>query len=306
MKSYRASAAALIATTKRQAEVDSRIVAAAQVILGGAYPELFWGFGFDDFVSRFKVQLAAQIGDPYKMPPASTGKAPLTGDVLTVRETLTALDGSPTAASLITEIQVQETLARSRVVGLSGPIGSGKDTLADALVSAHGFQKVAFGSALRAAASLLYAIPMHYFLDRELKETPLEALDGRSPRRILQLLGTEVGRAIHTDLWTRRLALSITALAEPMGRPCFVVSDVRMQNEVDLIRSIPDGTQGNIRRPDQDAVAHAKGNGHASESGFTYCAADISFVNEGSEEEYVRCSLGKLGVPSLRLRNRGC
>lgn len=76
------------------------------------------------------------------------------------------------------------------VVGLKGEVGHGKDTAADILVEHHGFHKLSFAEPLRQALVVLFGVPMEFFTDRQLKEMVLPRW-GKSPRQLMQLLGTE-------------------------------------------------------------------------------------------------------------------
>ncbi len=119
------------------------------------------------------------------------------------------------------------------LIGIAGKKRSGKDTVARMLKS-HGFVPSSFAAPLRSfVAGLIGAT--HEELDRE-KETPLAFLDGATPRHMMQTLGTEWGRQmIHPELWTRcwlqRHRRYIDAGID------LVVSDVRFENEADIIRA---------------------------------------------------------------------
>jgi len=115
------------------------------------------------------------------------------------------------------------------ILGLAGPAGVGKDTVADYLVKAYGFVKFAFSDALYAEVQAAYNLPEQSLLrDRATKEEPTERLalvncqsdefigvavqhiahESRhlhdlplSPRQVLQLWGTEYRRAQEPHYW---------------------------------------------------------------------------------------------------------
>jgi hypothetical protein len=214
---------------------------------------------------------------------------------------LRCLDGMTNPVHRITSSEVLAVIDALPVIGLNGPIGSGKDTLAEPIEREYGFRKMSFADPLRAAGVMLFKIPLRYFNDRMLKEAPLPGL-GVSPRKILQLLGTEVCRGIRDDFWAHRLSLRIAshvygaASPDPRGPAPngIVIADVRFQNEADYVRTRTLGALGRIRRPAVEAESRSKGSGHASEAGITGSSGDIVIVNAGSMESFVRSGVGAL------------
>ena len=69
---------------------------------------------------------------------------------------------------------------------LNAPPGAGKDTIADLLVAGHGFKKFQMKTELNKAVAYHYGISLAEFEemagDRDLKEIPVDFLDGKSPR----------------------------------------------------------------------------------------------------------------------------
>ena len=120
------------------------------------------------------------------------------------------------------------------VVGLTGPIGSGKDTLALGLVERMGAKRVKFADPLYAMANALDSA-IHPDMPHSAKDAPLWDRAGLPTRRkVMETLGTEWGRALHTTLWLDAAKASIEAAAEEL----VVVSDVRFENEAEYIRSV--------------------------------------------------------------------
>ena len=116
------------------------------------------------------------------------------------------------------------------VIGLHGPAGVGKDTIADYMVRSWGFQKVSFAGPLKRGVSELFGIPMEDMEDRTVKEQTIETW-GKSPRELNQWLGTEVMRnQFMTDFFLRSMDKSIETAGERI-----VVSDVRFDNEAEYI-----------------------------------------------------------------------
>lgn len=129
------------------------------------------------------------------------------------------------------------------IIGITGFIGSGKDTAANFLVAQHGFKRDSFAGALKDAVASVFG------WDRELLEgLTSEARAWReqvdpwwskrlkmphlTPRWVLQYWGTDVCRyGFHDDIWIAALE---NRLRHRTGNT--VISDVRFPNEITAIR----------------------------------------------------------------------
>ena len=114
------------------------------------------------------------------------------------------------------------------LIGLTGAAGAGKGSVAARLVERHGFREIAFADPLYSAVSAIVALPVQTLKDRTVKEQPIPWV-GKSPRELLQLLGTEFGRRMVKDSIWIDLAMRLVD-----GRT--VISDVRFDNEAQAIR----------------------------------------------------------------------
>lgn len=141
-----------------------------------------------------------------------------------------------------------------KLIGLHGPAGCGKDTVAEILCATQEFRSVSFAEPLIDMLVAGFRVSKSYFTDRNLKEIPIPELCGKSPRQLMQTLGTEWGRNyIDCDVWVkiadrkidylRKLAAAGNAYIEGI-----VATDVRFRNEYDYIRS-QGGTIWHIHRP---------------------------------------------------------
>jgi hypothetical protein len=160
-------------------------------------------------------------------------------------------------------------------IGLTGPARTGKTTTAQHLVLEHGFECYAFADPIRDALMSMFQLEPGDF-EGEKKEQPIAWL-GRSPRQLMQLLGTEWGRhMISANLWLdltqQRLEASASGTWET---PNFVISDVRFENEADFIRQ-HGGVIVHLQRSDAPKV-----NPHASEAGVSLHKDDLVLVNDG-------------------------
>lgn len=164
-----------------------------------------------------------------------------------------------------------------KLIGLTGAAGSGKDTAVDYLVDRYGWRKVSFAQPLKDGLCAMLGWSPEQLNDREWKETPLPSI-GKSPRQLMQTIGTEWGRElVHPDLW---LILARARITKYLECGCdVVVSDVRFDNEAELIRSMG-GTIVHISRAGIAGVTP-----HASESGVTLLAADMGLLNDGTVAE---------------------
>ena len=176
-----------------------------------------------------------------------------------------------------------------RMIGLTGPAGSGKDTVA-ALLQVHcGYTAMAFADPLRGEVAAAFGIDPALLIERATKEHPISALAlhrcldanfeaaviaanfrsgaatvvdttaPRSPRQIMQWWGTEYRRARNTHYWTRALSQRVADMHRWGHAHRFVLTDLRFANEADLIREFG-GTIWQIMRP---GLADTEG-GHPS------------------------------------------
>ena len=144
------------------------------------------------------------------------------------------------------------------LIGLAGFKRSGKSTVANWLVDADGFLAESFAGPIRHVVAELLGWDAER-LERD-KETPVDWLDGLTPRYLMQTLGTEWGRAQHRELWVRSLFQRIAAREARAGRRLnWVIHDVRFPNEAQAIRA----RGGFIVRVSRGLPASA--DGHASE-----------------------------------------
>lgn len=160
------------------------------------------------------------------------------------------------------------------LIGITGPAGSGKDTVRNILQQHHGFAAMAFADPIRHMLfSLLNisGIEARHMLDRELKEQPIPGI-GASYRHLAQTLGTEWGRGVAPDLWIRTARARLQTFAKA-GIKHVVISDVRFINEAEFVRS-EGGVIWRIERPQATPVR-----AHVSEDEMARIAHDLVIDN---------------------------
>lgn len=144
---------------------------------------------------------------------------------------------SQSCSSLINEMYPAKTPSEGSslqfpqvVILICGRIASGKDTIADYLVSRYNFKKYAFADELKKRASLMYNIPLDHFYSRKFKEIVYPPA-GISPRNACIELGT-MQRKQDNDYWANSVVFQISKAVPDR----VVISDCRYPNEYDVIK----------------------------------------------------------------------
>lgn len=132
------------------------------------------------------------------------------------------------------------------VIGLSGLIGSGKNSVGLVLIEHYGFTKLAFADSLKDVLASVFG------WDRELLEgetsesrawrnivdpwwSAVLGIEDFSPRKAMQLVGTDVFRTfLHPDIWVKSLVRKV----ELSENKKIVVTDCRFFNELNAVKSL--------------------------------------------------------------------
>ena len=158
------------------------------------------------------------------------------------------------------------------LIGISGKAQSGKDTLGKYLCDEYRCLHYYFAKPLKEGAKVMFNLTDDQIAN---KEVPIEPW-GISPRKIYQLLGTEVGRGIDPAIWIKNAEMFIK---KHPGRTV-VITDVRFDNEATFIRN-RGGVIINIVRDKEDIYESR----HSSESGLKPDNVDLYIHNNGTIED---------------------
>jgi hypothetical protein len=112
-----------------------------------------------------------------------------------------------------------------------------------------------------------------------------------TPRKILQLLGTEAGRGIiHPNIWVNSMFSDYKGVdkfraetpKEPWQFPNWITTDTRFPNELEAVKE-RGGITIIVKRPETDHLA----GDHASETALDNSTFDEVIVNDGSLEDLI-------------------
>lgn len=162
----------------------------------------------------------------------------------------------------------------SLLIGMAGKAGSGKDTVGNYLKSVQQFEGVAFADAIRDGMRAMFGFTDKHFAHPH-KEEVLEQY-GKSPRQMMQTLGTEWGRqCVNENLWLIVAGEKVKKFHD--SNTDVVITDVRFENEAKWVRE-NGGVIWHVFRPGLGEVA-----AHTSESGVMfYPTHDVIIDNSGT------------------------
>lgn len=216
------------------------------------------------------------------------------------------------------------------LIGLTGPAGSGKDTVADLLVTHCGLVKLAFADPLKIEVADAFGVEPLYFSRRETKEHPMSSLAlgkcrsddfvarlivahhargltldpnaPRSPRQIMQWWGTDYRRAQAPLYWVSQASARISYCMRNSLATRFVVTDCRFSDEVHMVRETYGGLIWQIKREGVDVPEGA----HPSEATGEQFAPDAIINNSHDIRHLQQLVLGEYwahdaGLAGLRV-----
>ena len=198
------------------------------------------------------------------------------------------------------------------IIGVNGRARSGKDTIAKVMIDKFGFQKISFADPLKNICSDAFEIPLNYFHDDNLKDSPFEVpvlvteqhlerlvtnlisagctfTNGQinelntkglgfiliSPRNLLQRVGTDFVRGTLGD----RTWIDIFKRKISSTEGNFIVPDARFLNERKVIKELG-GYNFLIIRPGLPPIAESA---HESELlGISEELIDVTILNDST------------------------
>jgi hypothetical protein len=154
------------------------------------------------------------------------------------------------------------------IIGLTGRKGSGKDSACEKTV---GWQKLSFAEPVKEICRYVFGLSKRETDSPYLKDMPLDRWPFDSPRKLMQVVGTDMFRNAYPDVWVKRFMRTL-------GSRNVIVTDVRFQNEVDAIKE-RGGYVVKIVRPNLQ-----KTDLHSSETGIDSLQVDATIVNDLSKD----------------------
>lgn len=186
--------------------------------------------------------------------------------------------GYPRPSGWNPNLHNQSHLDQHSIIGLTGPAGVGKDTVASLLAGLY--KPYAFARPLKEALAVLRIYEPSI---REAKELPLQ---GRpfSYRKAAQTLGTEWARNLDPDFWLNLAAQNTQHMKQ------VVFTDTRFENEAAWVRK-QGGAIWHISGRATTVAGEAAN--HASEVTVEFKEGDFKLDNSGSIED-LTCAVQEL------------
>jgi len=164
------------------------------------------------------------------------------------------------------------------LIGLTGKAMAGKDTVSGHLFRQYQFFRQAFANPLRDGLQAMFGLGDWHF-SPEKKEEVIDWI-GKSPRELMQTLGTQWGRdLVHRDIWCRHMDWRIQP--HLCRNAPIVISDVRFIDEAQFIHS-RGGQIWRVLRPGAETTPHSD---HTSEQESQRIVADVELINDGTIDE---------------------
>lgn len=168
------------------------------------------------------------------------------------------------------------------IVAITGKRGHGKTTAAAAL-ERLGYRHINFADPVRAVVERVYGVTPHEMADPVLKEQVLDRWPFKSPRELMQVVGTDMFRKTEfsngealDETWVEAFKVACA------GYSHVVCSDLRFPNEAIAIKAMG----GLILKVENPRISRTDvASQHASETAIDKLKADWTIYNEGSIQQ---------------------
>jgi hypothetical protein len=135
-------------------------------------------------------------------------------------------------------------MEKYKLIGITGRKFNGKDTVGNYLINKYNYKNIAFAGALKKACQEIFG-----FTDEQVYGNEKEIIDEfwkTTPRKILQYIGTDLFRNqlkniipdIGEDIWIQVVKRKIIDIWKENPEQRIVITDVRFQNEVNIIEEL--------------------------------------------------------------------
>lgn len=171
---------------------------------------------------------------------------------------------------------------QTMIIAICGPKRSGKDTIADHLISKYNYEKIKIADPLKSVTKELFGFTEDQIGETDAKDI-IDERWGITPRKALQFFGTEVMQYkiqellpdIGRKFWINRLVAGL-----PMKDSKYVISDLRFLHEYEELYK---KTKDNlciikVFRPDKTDEKDT----HVSELEYKEIKEDILLINDGN------------------------
>ena len=164
------------------------------------------------------------------------------------------------------------------LIGICGKKGAGKDLFSSYLNEDLKWNTIAFAKPIKEAAKTIFLLKDSQVNGTLEEKETFDVRWEKTPRQLLQELGTEVGRAMDPELWVKRCFLEIDQRPGDSG---WIITDVRFINEAEALKAKGGVLIKIIREHSGTGVCES----HISEQQISGIVPDITIYNSGTKED---------------------